>query len=228
MKIIVISVLIFLAQVFAVSIIHVKDESKLKNQTSISLSASNFSFIQDSPKEELVEEKLEEVKAEAKQEIKEGIKKKIKPKEELKKQSEIKKVKQVIKPEVKQVVKQEEKQEINQNYGANIEGKANANSLNNNSSNGLNDKALALFINELLNKYKKYPKKAKMLNIKGKVVGNFMIKNDELTINIIESSHEMFLQQTKQTIRKVKNKIPKQAHNMKISFVINYKTNEEI
>ncbi|ULO02367.1 energy transduction protein TonB [Campylobacter sp. RM5004] len=218
MRIIVISVLIFLAQVFAVSIIHVKDESKLKNQTSISLSASNFSFIQ-----EIIEEKVEEIKAETKQEIKEGIKKKIKPKEELKKQSEIKKVKQVIKHEEKQVAKQEVRQEINQNYGANIEGKTNANSLNNNSSTGSNDEALALLINELLNKYKKYPKRAKMLNIKGKVAGNFMIKNDELTINIIESSHEMFEKQTKQTIRKVKNKIPKQAYNTRISFVINYK-----
>lgn len=215
MRIIVISVLIFLAQVFAVSIIHVKDESKLKNQTSINLSASNFSFIQ-----EIIEEKVEDFKAETKQEIKEGIKKKIKPKEELKKQSEIKKV---IKPEEKQVAKQEVRQEINQNYGANIEGKTNANSLNNNSSTGSNDEALALLINELLNKYKKYPKRAKMLNIKGKVAGNFMIKNDELTINIIESSHEMFEKQTKQTIRKVKNKIPKQAYNTRISFVINYK-----
>lgn len=220
MRIIVISVLIFLAQVFAVSIIHVKDESKLKNQTSINLSASNFSFIQD---EQIIEEKVEEIKAETKQEIKEGIKKKIKPKEELKKQSEIKKVKQVIKHEEKQVAKQEVRQEINQNYGANIEGKTNANSLNNNSSTGSNDEALALLINELLNKYKKYPKRAKMLNIKGKVAGNFMIKNDELTINIIESSHEMFEKQTKQTIRKVKNKIPKQAYNTRISFVINYK-----
>lgn len=218
MRIIVISVLIFLAQVFAVSIIHVKDESKLKNQTSISLSASNFSFIQ-----EIIEEKVKDFKAETKQEIKEGIKKKIKPKEELKKQSEIKKVKQVIKHEERQVAKQEVRQEINQNYGANIEGKTNANSLNNNSSTGSNDEALALLINELLNKYKKYPKRAKMLNIKGKVAGNFMIKNDELTINIIESSHEMFEKQTKQTIRKVKNKIPKQAYNTRISFVINYK-----
>lgn len=218
MRIIVIFVLIFLAQVFAVSIIHVKDESKLKNQTSINLSASNFSFIQ-----EIIEEKVKDFKAETKQEIKEGIKKKIKPKEELKKQSEIKKVKQVIKHEEKQVTKTEEKQEINQNYGANIEGKTNANSLNNNSSTGSNDEALALLINELLNKYKKYPKRAKMLNIKGKVAGNFMIKNDELTINIIESSHEMFEKQTKQTIRKVKNKIPKQAYNTRISFVINYK-----
>lgn len=218
MRIIVISVLIFLAQVFAVSIIHVKDESKLKNQTSISLSASNFSFIQ-----EIIEEKVKDFKAETKQEIKEGIKKKIKPKEELKKQSEIKKVKQVIKHEEKQVAKPEVRQEINQNYGANIEGKTNANSLNNNSSTGSNDEALALLINELLNKYKQYPKRAKMLNIKGKVAGNFMIKNDELTINIIESSHEMFEKQTKQTIRKVKNKIPKQAYNTRISFVINYK-----
>lgn len=218
MRIIVISVLIFLAQVFAVSIIHVKDESKLKNQTSISLSASNFSFIQ-----EIIEEKVEEIKAETKQEIKEGIKKKTKSKEELKKQSEIKKVKQVIKHEEKQVAKQEVRQEIKKNYGANIEGKTNANSLNNNSSTGSNDEALALLINELLNKYKKYPKRAKMLNIKGKVAGNFMIKNDELTINIIESSHEMFEKQTKQTIRKVKNKIPKQAYNTRISFVINYK-----
>lgn len=215
MRIIVISVLIFLAQVFAVSIIHVKDESKLKNQTSISLSASNFSFIQ-----EIIEEKVKDFKAETKQEIKEGIKKKTKSKEELKKQSEIKKV---IKPEEKQVAKPEVRQEINQNYGANIEGKTNANSLNNNSSTGSNDEALALLINELLNKYKQYPKRAKMLNIKGKVAGNFMIKNDELTINIIESSHEMFEKQTKQTIRKVKNKIPKQAYNTRISFVINYK-----
>lgn len=215
MRIIVISVLIFLAQVFAVSIIHVKDESKLKNQTSINLSASNFSFIQ-----EIIEEKVKDFKAETKQEIKEGIKKKTKSKEELKKQSEIKKV---IKPEEKQVAKPEVRQEINQNYGANIEGKTNANSLNNNSSTGSNDEALALLINELLNKYKKYPKRAKMLNIKGKVAGNFMIKNDELTINIIESSHEMFEKQTKQTIRKVKNKIPKQAYNTRISFVINYK-----
>lgn len=218
MRIIVISVLIFLAQVFAVSIIHVKDESKLKNQTSISLSASNFSFIQ-----EIIEEKVKDFKTETKQEIKEGIKKKTKSKEELKKQSEIKKVKKVIKPEEKQVTKPEVRQEINQNYGANIEGKTNANSLNNNSSTGSNDEALALLINELLNKYKQYPKRAKMLNIKGKVAGNFMIKNDELTINIIESSHEMFEKQTKQTIRKVKNKIPKQAYNTRISFVINYK-----
>lgn len=218
MRIIVISVLIFLAQVFAVSIIHVKDENKLKNQTSINLSASNFSFIQ-----EIIEEKVKDFKAETKQEIKEGIKKKIKPKEELKKQSEIKKVKQVIKHEEKQVAKQEVESEINQNYGASLEGKTNANSLNNNSSTGSNDEALALLINELLNKYKQYPKRAKMLNIKGKVAGNFMIKNDELTINIIESSHEMFEKQTKQTIRKVKNKIPKQAYNTRISFVINYK-----
>lgn len=218
MRIIVISVLIFLAQVFAVSIIHVKDENKLKNQTSISLSASNFSFIQ-----EIIEEKVKDFKTETKQEIKEGIKKKTKSKEELKKQSEIKKVKKVIKPEEKQVTKPEVRQEINQNYGANIEGKTNANSLNNNSSTGSNDEALALLINELLNKYKQYPKRAKMLNIKGKVAGNFMIKNDELTINIIESSHEMFEKQTKQTIRKVKNKIPKQAYNTRISFVINYK-----
>lgn len=218
MRIIVISVLIFLAQVFAVSIIHVKDESKLKNQTSISLSASNFSFIQ-----EIIEEKVKDFKTETKQEIKEGIKKKTKSKEELKKQSEIKKVKQVIKPEEKQVAKPEVRQEINQNYRANIEGKTNANSLNNNSSTGLSDEALALLINELLNKYKQYPKRAKMLNIKGKVAGNFMIKNDELTINIIESSHEMFVKETKQTIKKVKDKIPKEAHNTKIFFVINYK-----
>lgn len=218
MRVIIISILIFIAQVYAAFNVFTKEEKSLTKQKSVLISANNFTFI----KEETI--KNEEIKQENLQD--EGVKKTKAPK----KISKITKAPEKIKkqePTIKQ--KNEDLEDKTQQIATKkIEGEENANSLNNNKSNSNDDEALAILINQLLNKYKKYPKKAKMLNLQGKVAGNFIIKNDELTINITKSSNEIFTKETKQTIKKVKNKIPKQAHNMKISFVINYKTNEGI
>lgn len=218
MRVIIISILIFIAQVYAAFNVFTKEEKSLTKQKSVLISANNFTFI----KEETI--KNEEIKQENLQD--EGVKKTKAPK----KISKITKAPEKIKkqePTIKQ--KNEGLEDKTQQIATKkIEGEENANSLNNNKSNSNDDEALAILINQLLNKYKKYPKKAKMLNLQGKVAGNFIIKNDELTINITKSSNEIFTKETKQTIKKVKNKIPKQAHNMKISFVINYKTNEGI
>lgn len=218
MRVIIISILIFIAQVYAAFNVFTKEEKSLTKQKSVLISANNFTFI----KEETI--KNEEIKQENLQD--EGVKKTKAPK----KISKITKTPEKIKkqePTIKQ--KNADLEDKTQQIATKkIEGEENANSLNNNKSNSNDDEALAILINQLLNKYKKYPKKAKLLNLQGKVAGNFIIKNDELTINITKSSNEIFTKETKQTIKKVKNKIPKQAHNMKISFVINYKTNEGI
>lgn len=206
MRFTIIFIIVFCLQLYAVLNIKLDKKEELSKQNAINMNASNFSFIKPEP---IVEEVVKKIPQD------EGIKKEIKPKKIVKKHT--KKVQNISKTEAKSQPTDLGNNNITKPSPTNGEN------IVNNASNGNNNQQLAMQINALLNKYKKYPKKAKLLNIQGKVAGNFIVSKDGLSINITECPHEIFMKETKQTIKKIKNKIPQQAHNIKISFVINYK-----
>lgn len=206
MRFTIIFIIVFCLQLYAVLNIKLDKKEELSKQNAINMNAGNFSFIKPEP---IVEEVVKKIPQD------EGIKKEIKPKKIVKKHT--KKAQNISKTEAKSQPTDLGNNNITKPSPTNGEN------ITNNASNGNNNQQLAMQINALLNKYKKYPKKAKLLNIQGKVAGNFIVSKDGLSINITECPHEIFMKETKQTIKKIKNKIPKQAHNIKISFVINYK-----
>lgn len=206
MRFAIIFIIVFCLQLYAVLNIKIDKKEELSRQNAINMNAGNFSFIKPEP---IVEEMVKETPQD------EGVKKEIKPKKIVKKH--------IKKPQ--NIAQNETKSQPTDLGNSNITNPSpvNGESLVNNANNGNDNQRLAMLINALINKHKKYPEEAKNLNIKGRVEGSFIVKNDKITINIRNCSHKIFVPETKRTIKRIKNKIPEEAKGILISFALDYK-----